>query len=68
VDDIASVNDMNSVVRNISDIAPRTFSKYLEIVSLLTTHSVLRFGLTADQYFLGSVFAEDEDKLIDNQF
>jgi hypothetical protein len=28
--------------------APRTFSKYLEIVSLSTTHFVLRFGFTAD--------------------
>ena len=27
---------------------PRTFSKYLEIVSLSTTHFVLRFGFTAD--------------------
>jgi hypothetical protein len=37
--------------------APRTFSKYLEIVSLSTTHFVLRFGPTAEQNFLGSVFA-----------
>jgi hypothetical protein len=33
-----------------------TFSKYLEIVSLSTTHFGFRFGLTADQNFLGSVF------------
>jgi hypothetical protein len=28
--------------------APRTFSKYIEIVSLSTTHFVLRVGFTAD--------------------
>jgi hypothetical protein len=49
---------MNGLMENVLQLdetessggsAPRTFSKYLEIVSLSTAHFVFRFGLPADQ-------------------